>query len=101
MENFPCPICNETHQTLARYPLSVCHACLQTYRTRDKNGDIKDFYNIDIYGGIRAFVNGQETTDYSCYVNNIKCMGGEARFGGIVISRYYENNQVPQHLKST
>ena len=87
MDNFLCPICQKSHSTLARYPKSVCKTCLCTYKTKDEQGNIKNFYNIDMFGGIRAVVNGVDTTDYSCYVNNIECYGQVARFGGIVINK--------------
>ena len=94
MESLPCPICKVNHNTLSRYPNSVCNDCLKTHGTKDHLGNTKSFYNRDITGGIIGFINGVETSDYSCFVNSIKCMAAEARFGGIVISRSYEAKQM-------
>ena len=99
MDTFICPICNEAHKTMMRYPTAVCRKCLSNFGTKDVDGNYKNFRNIDIYGGLAANVNGVETRDYTCYVNNIKCYAQEARFGGVVISKYYENNQIPQYNK--
>ena len=85
MENHECPICNQTHKTLARYKQSICETCLNFYGTKDINGTKKEFYNIDIWGGIKCLMNEKEIDDFSCYVNRVKCHAQEARFGGIVI----------------
>ena len=85
METRNCPICYQKHNTLARYKNAVCNACLTSYGTRDRNGNNKEFYNIDIWGGIKCIINEKEVDDFTCYVNNVKCSAQEARFGGIVI----------------
>ena len=85
MDTFTCPVCKEKHKTLIRYSNCVCNPCLNNYKTRDKDGNEKCFSNIDFYGGIRATCNGNDTTDFSCYVNGVLCEAIEARFGGIVI----------------
>ena len=92
MESMPCPICNNKHNTLARYPNAVCNDCLHTHGTKDNHGNDKYFFNRSFAGGIKALVNGKETFDYSCFVNQIKCMADEARFGGIVVSKIFEKN---------
>lgn len=99
MESLPCSICRKNHNTLLRYPNSVCKDCLSSYGTKDDKGNNKSFYNRDVTGGIISYINGKETLDYSCYVNNIKCIAAEARFGGIVISRDYENNSIDEISK--
>ena len=87
MENYKCPICNQDHITLARYKQAVCYKCLNTYGTRDQNGNKKEFYNIDIGGGIKCIMNEKEVQDFTCYVNNRKCNAHRSLwcFGGIVI----------------
>lgn len=85
-----CPVCFKTHQTLMRYSTAVCNNCLDTYKTRDKNGNVISFYNTDMMG---CGCEGKKVVDGvtyivkegNCYVNNMECMAGEARFGGIVV----------------
>ena len=85
MDVFKCPICNESHKTLIRYSNCVCNNCLNNYKTKDKEGNIKEFYNVDVCGGIYCICNKKNIDEFSCYVNNIECTAYEARFGGIVI----------------
>ena len=86
MEYFNCPLCMKLHKTLPRYKLAICWDCIKGHGTKDKNGNDKIFYNIDIFGGLQAFCRGQTITDdFSCYVNGILCKAEEGRFGGIVI----------------
>ena len=88
MEEFICPCCKGTHQTLRRYYDAVCNACLEQYGTKTKDGKKKEFSNIDIFGGIQCFCEGVKTEDFECFVNRIRCHAEEARFGGIVIRAY-------------
>ena len=36
MESLPCSICRKNHNTLLRYPNSVCKDCLSSYGTKDE-----------------------------------------------------------------
>ena len=80
-----CPVCNRLHETLPRYKKAVCSKCIEKYKTKDREGNVKEFYNVDIFGGIKCLVDGETVEDYSCLVNNVRCRGEEGRFGGIVI----------------
>ena len=86
-----CPVCNEVASVTPRYPSCVCRDCINKYGTLDINNNLIIFQNESISGGIRAFriINGkqEEVYSYECYVNKIKCIAQEHRFGGIVIQK--------------
>ena len=71
-----------------RYPKMICQSCCSN--TLDSDGNKVTFSNVSISGGfisIHELPNSTIVTkeDHNCYVNNILCWAGEARFGGIVI----------------
>lgn len=85
MEETNCPTCNQLRITTERYPNRICNSCINKCRT-ENNEKIK-FFNIDYAGGFVSVVNNKQGKIHDCYVNKIKCYAGEARFGGIVISK--------------
>ena len=89
MENRNCPVCNNVHETLARYPMAVCNQCLNIYKVYNSRGNPVCFGNISLSGGFysKDLKTGEMFyDDHLCYVNNVECFADEARFGGIVVS---------------
>jgi hypothetical protein len=86
-----CPVCNKVVVVNPRYPLYVCEDCINKYDTLDINDNPILFQNASMSGGIRALriIDGkqEEIYSYECYVNKIKCIAQEHRFGGIVIQK--------------
>ena len=82
MENRICPVCNNVHETLARYPMAVCNQCMKLYKVYNSRVNSVCFGNIsnDLKTGEMFY------DDHLCYVNNVKCFADEARFGGVVVS---------------
>ena len=80
-----CPICNVELRPVPRYPNYVCGSCKS--KATDKNGRLLSFYNVHIFGGFEARYrdNGEYYYSNFCYINDIRCIADEARFGGIVI----------------
>lgn len=81
----PCPICSQPVQYWERYPGLLCHECSK--RTTDKNGTRVSHYNVSLSGGCYG-VYEQEKEPYMdpyCYVDGVKCIADEHRFGGIVV----------------
>ena len=94
MEYRCCPICNNEEKMMIRYPKTVCSQCLQTGIWADKEQTIHiNFGNKDISGGFFSIVNGVEGNQHLCYVRGKQCTVDEARFGGIII-QCYDNNDV-------
>ena len=50
------------------------------------------FGNTDFSGGFQSSVNGVIGNQHECYIRGKKCYANEGRFGGIVISYLYRNN---------
>ena len=101
METRNCPICYQKHNTLARYKNAVCNACLTSYGTRDRNGNNKEFYNIDIWGGIKCIINEKEaiivTSDF--HLNRAKFIfkkifGPKYRLKFIATPSGFENDKL-------
>ena len=83
MNNKNCPICEKNMLSFERYPKMICNQCIEL--AVNKNGDSIKFYNIDHTGGFMSIVKDIKGEEKECYINNIKCHAGEARFGGIVV----------------
>ena len=83
MEWKPCPICKTFRQALHRYPNEICSECEKKAVTKD--GQSIRFANTDMFGGCVGIVNNQKVNTNICYVNGIKCLAYEARFGGITV----------------
>ena len=83
MKNKNCPICDKNMIYLERYPKMICQECIEL--AVNENGESIKFYNIDHTGGFISIVNDIKGEEHECYINNIKCYAGEARFGGIVL----------------
>ena len=81
----PCPICSQPVQYWERYPGLLCQECSK--RTTDKNGTRVSHYNVSFSGGCYGvYDEGKETyMDPYCYVDGVKCIADEHRFGGIVV----------------
>ena len=65
----------------------VCYKCVD--KALDRNGNPVKFSNIDVFGGFKSihYINNKyvENNDHICYINGIKCIADEARFGGIIV----------------
>ena len=89
METVNCPICKQLHKVLSRYKLSICDDCINNFKCYDQNGNIVNFCNESMSGGFVSLhrENGIDVKkqDHICYINNIKCIANESRFGGIII----------------
>ena len=83
MEWKPCQICKRGRQALQRYPNEICTECENKAVTKD--GEPIYFANTDVWGGCVGVVNKQRVNTNICYVNGIKCLAYEARFGGITV----------------
>lgn len=70
---------------MARYPRYVCATCAAKARSAD--GRPLRFFNLSLSGGFGAeYADTDEPYDGSiCYIDGVKCLADEARFGGIVI----------------
>lgn len=96
----PCPVCGAPALGApdARYN-SVCDDCYR--RTVDSTGHRIAGYNTDIGGGFAAYyvddhgATGdlcQEVTDTGrCWIGDVECHMGEARFGGVYVEVRREN----------
>ena len=80
-----CPICGAPVAPMARYPRYVCAACAAKAAAADARP--LHFFNVSLSGGFGAeYAEAGEPYDSSiCYIDGVKCMADEARFGGIVI----------------
>mgnify|MGYP004058805645 CR=1 FL=1 len=80
-----CPICKKQLPKVARYPNYLCSECCEKAVT--EKGDKISFNNVDIFGGFKSIINGEEGEEHTCYIDDHKCLADEARFGGIVIRK--------------
>lgn len=77
----------------SRYPNAICVSCCGN--AKNEQGDSVTFANVDIWGGLVVFVNGQKLKDfksghYKCYINSVECHASDARFGGVVIQPVFK-----------
>lgn len=81
----PCPICGQPVQCWERYPGLLCQNC--SNRTTDKNGLNVNHNNVSISGGCYGIYSDSKEpySDPYCYVDGVKCIADEHRFGGIVV----------------
>ncbi|NTU61969.1 MAG: hypothetical protein HGB05_00885 [Chloroflexi bacterium] len=80
-----CPICGAPVAPMARYPRYECATCAA--KAVAPVGRPLRFFNVSLSGGFGAeYADTGEPYDSSiCYIDGVKCMVDEARFGGIVI----------------
>ena len=80
-----CPICGAAVTPLARYPRYVCAVC--DAKTCSVDGRPLRFFNLSFSGGFGAeYADTDEPYESSiCYIDGVKCLADEARFGGSVI----------------
>jgi len=80
-----CPICRVEIPETPRYPRAVCSACAA--RAVSAEGRPLCFYNLDFSGGFAArYADTLEPyPENLCFIDGVKCLAEEARFGGIVI----------------
>ena len=80
-----CPICQVEVKLIPRYPKYICVGCER--KASDKSGRRVYFVNTSIGGGCQGFYadNNSLYDSNECYVDDIRCLVGEARFGGIVM----------------
>lgn len=88
----PCPICSTPVSHSVRYPRAVCRDCCA--KACDIQGQKLIFFNLSMSGGFGAMVSDtkQEYPSHICYIEGKQCWADEARFGGIVIQPY-QNEQ--------
>ena len=90
METSLCPICQNSMIYTSRYPDEICKNCVG--RATDGHGRYLKFYNRTISKGYIAFyadADGREEYYSSvCYVSRQRCEAKEARFGGIVVELF-------------
>lgn len=85
----PCPICGAPRPHSPRYPDAVCAACVG--RAVDEGGRRLDFFNLTLTGGFgAAHADTGERLEtpgdaQPCFIDRVRCMAREARFGGIVV----------------
>ena len=94
-----CKICKISDvPKLQRYPNLVCYECEK--KAIDINGNIVKYSNIDSSGGFvsRHYVKNVgdkvviiEKCDPYCWIDGIKCIAQESRFGSIVIQMAIKN----------
>lgn len=90
-ETSTCQICGSEISYSARYPEHLCRNCTQ--RATDVAGRPVSLFNVDLSGGIKALnTDGTpaelETDPHGwliVYVDGLRCLANEARFGGIVV----------------
>lgn len=83
-EHQQCPVCSTEVDFQFRYPRYLCEAC--RHRTTDAGGRPVDFFNYDLggYGVLGQYRDREEPYDENfCFVDGIRCIAEEARFGGI------------------
>jgi hypothetical protein len=88
----PCAICGTAIPFSERYPHYLCALCAD--RAVDENGRKLAFSNVSMSGGFIAYYpdTKEERDSHICYIDGIECRADEARFGGIVIQIYGEQN---------
>ena len=97
METGTCPICSAEIQRLARYPRSICRECFSRENVKDASGNPVWFCNTHFPGlGFASLhtVDGTvvEKEEHICFVKGVKCYAEEAKFGGIVIEIYVDQD---------
>ena len=92
-----CPVCNKSQNVLYGYQHRVCLACLVKYYIYDGSQNRILIGNLGIAGGIQVFqllednsgnlTKHEETYSQTreCYINGIKCVASECKYGGIII----------------
>lgn len=87
-----CPICSAPVQYSERYPKYVCVDC--SLRAADEDGRSLSFANLSLSGGFAAIYadTREERDSHECYIDGIRCHADEAKFGGIVIQPYDQEN---------
>ena len=87
MSNYNCPICNIELKKVERYLRYICQECVS--KVTDKTGRGVSFSNVDFSGGFIAIYEDTKEiyNSHICYVEGIKCIADEARFGGIVVEK--------------
>lgn len=80
-----CPICSVHVEVSERYPNYVCSDCAK--KAKSESGSPLQFYNEGFGGGFVAiFADTNEKYDsHFCFIDDVRCIADEARFGGIVI----------------
>jgi predicted amidophosphoribosyltransferase len=83
--NAQCPLCSQPVEYWERYPGLLCEQCSK--KTTDKHGKLVSFHNESISGGcLGVYQDNEEPYENEyCYVDGVKCIADEHRFGGIVI----------------
>ncbi len=83
-----CPICNKELRFVERYPNYICGTCVA--KSVDEDGKELSFCNIDMGGGFIALYakTNIKRNSHICFINNLKCIADEARFGGIVVQPF-------------
>lgn len=82
-----CPVCKTEVHKNERYTNYVCSNCVAN--ATDIHGNKVEYSNVDILGGVKCTHKCNQNKicecKYECYIDGIKCIASEARFGGIVI----------------
>ncbi|MEV4706712.1 hypothetical protein [Actinoplanes sp. NPDC049316] len=84
-----CPICRTEVRTNPRYPDHLCQDCAT--RAIAADGRPLKFFNTSATGGFEAIYADDNTPaeavtrDHVVFVDGVRCVANEARFGGIVI----------------
>ena|SRR5687768_7850983 len=80
-----CPICGDEVQPSQRYPRYVCHPC--GLKAASAGGRRLRFSNVSFSGGYQAHYedNGEEYPSHECFIDGVRCLADEHRFGGIII----------------
>lgn len=80
-----CPICRASVPPSPRYPRYVCARCCARAATAE--GRPLVFYNLDLAGGFvaRRADTGEVHPGHECFIDGVRCLADEARFGGIVV----------------
>jgi hypothetical protein len=87
-----CPLCSAELPFSQRYPGYLCDSCAE--KAVDETDRKLLFYNVSMSGGFAACYadTKEEREGHICYIDDIKCWVNEARFGGIVIQVYDQEN---------
>ncbi|MGA5304205.1 hypothetical protein ACPCHT_30105 [Nucisporomicrobium flavum] len=84
-----CPICGTEVRPNPRYPDHLCQDCAA--RAVDADGRPLKLFNVSATGGFAAIYADDETPaeavtrDHIVFVDGVRCVADEARFGGTVI----------------
>lgn len=80
--SYRCPICSLLMPACVRYPAYVCAAC--TEKAVDGDGEPLVYVSAGVMGGI-SVLGANESGTRDCYVGDVPCLVGEAKFGGFVM----------------